>query len=244
MQPTFPRELQNRFEQAIVKGDLAPGEMVLVADLARRFRAPAGQMGQVLSSAHRKGLVDQAETGTDSFQVLGLASSGFSSVFTHTAESGLKPRSLVRLVQVEAASPKVAEKLRMAVGSPVYRYVRTRYVDEQALANQTNYIPYEICPGLEEDDVSRTSFQKLLEGKYSTITADMVEAYRLVEAGKEDREILGLAERSPVLLVERTALSATGWPLVWANIRIRPDRYQYVAALWPEAADLLAPSSR
>ena len=28
-------------------------------------------------------------------------------------------------------------------------------------------------------------------------------------------------------------------PLVWADIRIRPDRYEYVAALWPRAAKLL-----
>ena len=35
-------------------------------------------------------------------------------------------------------------------------------------------------------------------------------------------------------------LSATNRPVVWANIRIRPDRYAYVAALWPEAAELLA----
>jgi hypothetical protein len=44
-----------------------------------------------------------------------------------------------------------------------------------------------------------------------------------------------------VLVVDRVAKGATGWPLVWAMIRIRPDRYEYVAALWPEAAGLLHP---
>jgi len=51
--------------------------------------------------------------------------------------------------------------------------------------------------------------------------------------------VLSLSEGAPVLVVDRIALSATDWPLVWATIRIRPDRFDYVAALWPQAAELL-----
>ena len=137
----------------------------------------------------------------------------------------------------------MAEKLEVAPDSPVYRYVRTRFVNEEALANQINYMPLEVCPGLEHDDVTRTSFQKLLENKYATVFAGMKERFAIVEANEEDCEILGLAACSTILLIERVALSATNRPVVWANIRIRPDRYSYVAALWPEAAELLAPGA-
>jgi DNA-binding GntR family transcriptional regulator len=50
---------------------------------------------------------------------------------------------------------------------------------------------------------------------------------------------LGLPAGATVLVVDRIARGATGWPLVWAEIRIRPDRFEYVAALWPQAAELL-----
>jgi GntR family transcriptional regulator len=196
-------------------------------------------MRQIVQTAHRKGLVAQIAEEEDACRILGLPTTSFASVFTHTASSGLKPRSVVREVEVEPATEVVAAKLNVDVGDAVYRYVRTRYADEQALANQTNYMPFAVCPGLEGDDVSRFSFQKLLEDKYHAVLMEMKEWFQLVPATGEDQEILDLPDGSSVLVIERIALSATGWPLVWANIRIRPDRYAYVAALWPQAAHLL-----
>jgi GntR family transcriptional regulator len=236
---SFPAALQQQFEAAICRGDHAPGSTLHTGRLAGEYGASPVEMARVLAAAHRKGLVKPLPAGEEGYLVLGLARAGFSSVFTHTAESGFQPRSVVRQVEIVPASAGMAEKLEVAVGSPVYRYVRTRYVNEEALANQINYMPQEVCPGLEHDDVSRHSFQKLLEGKYSTIFAGMKERFFIVPADEEDTAILGLAQGSKVLLIERVALSATNRPVVWANLRIRPDRYAYVAALWPEAAELL-----
>jgi GntR family transcriptional regulator len=235
----YPRELQVRFEQGIVGKDYALGEVVGARDLAGRFQVPVEQMRKVLRAACRKGLVAPVEPGGIDFRVLGLVKTDMESVFTHTAKAGFKPTSLVRAVELEPATHEVAEKLSVEVGSLVYRYVRTRNVDGQVLANQTNYIPYEVCPGLEHDDVFRYSFQRLLEEKYLAVLVEMQEWFRLVPATSEDREILDLPEGSSVLIIERIALGATGWPLVWATLRIRPDRYEYVSALWPQAVHLL-----
>lgn len=229
--------LQQRVERAIVEGELVSGQVWALGDLVSRFQAPTVHMRRVMLVALRKGLVVQAES--DVFRILGLPITKFASVFTHTAGSGLRPRSEVRDVKVEPATSLVADKLRIEAGSPVYRYVRTRWVDEKALANQTNYMPSEICPGLEHDDVTRYSFQKLLEEKYHAVLVEMKEEHLLVPATDQDWQVLGLLPGASVLVVDRIALSATGWPLVWAEIRIRPDRFEYVAALWPQAAHLL-----
>jgi len=236
---SFPAALQQQVEAAIVRGDRARGSTLAPGDLTREYGASPADVERVLAAAHRKGLVKPLPAGEEGYLVLGLERASFSSVFTHTAESGLQPRSLVRQVEIVPASAEMAEKLEVGMGSPVYRYVRTRYVNEEALANQINYMPQEVCPGLEHDDVTRHSFQKLLEKKYATVFAGMKEHFSMVEANEEDREILGLPAGSAILLIERVALSATTRPVVWANIRIRPDRYAYVAALWPEAAELL-----
>jgi GntR family transcriptional regulator len=181
------------------------------------------------------------EPSHETFRVLEPLKPRHSSVFLHADRSGLKPESAVRAVELESASPELAAILDIEVGHQVYRYVRTRYVAERALANQTNFIPSEVCPGLEYDDVSRHSFQQLLEVKYRAVIADMEEDYSLVAASTEDREVLSLEHGSRVLLIRRLAKSATGWPLVWALVRVRPDRYRYVAELWPQAARLLEP---
>lgn len=233
----YPAELQARFERRIVEGAYGRGQVIRADHLAEQLEAPVDQVWRILRTAQRKGLV--ADAAEEAVRVLGLPTTQFASVFTHTASSGLKPRSEVRQVEVEPATSTVAQKLRIDVGSPVYRYVRTRWVNERALANQTNYMPFEVCPGLEHDDVRRYSFQKLLEEKYAAVLVEMKEEALLVPATTQDQEVLGLATGANVLVVDRIALSATGWPLVWAEIRIRPDRFDYVAALWPEGAKLL-----
>ncbi|MCZ7567714.1 MAG: GntR family transcriptional regulator [Ardenticatenaceae bacterium] len=238
METNFPCELQRRLEQAIAAGKYAKGEVLTSSDLAGQFQVANDEMLMVLLAEHRKGLVIKREG--EVFEVLGLANTGFDSVFTHTAKSGLKPSSDVRAAEIKGASPEIAEKLDLEVGAPVYRFVRTRYINGEALANQINYIPFEVCPGLEYDDFSYYSFQKLLEEKYFAVFTQMEEDLAIVPADPQDMEILNLPEGSSVLVVRRLAVSATGFPLVWADIRIRPDRYQYVAELWPSAADLLA----
>jgi GntR family transcriptional regulator len=124
-------------------------------------------------------------------------------------------------------------------GAPVYRFVRTRYVNDEPLANQTNFIPFEVCPGLEDDDVSNFSFKRLLEEKYLAILSQLQESHQITQADAQDAHVLGVSPGSLLVLVERISLSPTGYPMVWASIRIRPDHFQYVAALWPAAAELL-----
>jgi GntR family transcriptional regulator len=242
VKPEYPKELQSRFEEAVVQGRYTRGDVLPLGDLAADFQAPVDQMRLVALTAHRKGLLGRSGAETGTFQVLGLPKTKFASVFTHTAQAGFKPTSLVRKVVVEPASPQVADRLRVTAGSPVYRYVRTRNVDGQPLANQTNFMPFAVCPGLEHDDVSRYSFQRLLEEKYFSVLVEMQEDHSLIPSTGQDREVLHLPLGASVLVVDRIALSATNWPLVWATIRIRPDRYRYVAALWPQAAQLLEDS--
>jgi GntR family transcriptional regulator len=237
MDVDFPRNLQYQFQQAI-RNEAYPARKIFTCDeLASAFGVSVDDMLAVLTAAHRKGLVVTHEGGR--FEIVGVTVPPRDSVFSHTQKLGFKPSSLVRAVTIESASPVVAQTLGLSAGAPVYRFVRTRQVDGEALANQTNYLPYEICPGLEQDDVSRYSFQKLLEEKYLTYTASFQEEFSVELASEQDREILSLPPDSSIWLVRRLAFSGTGLPLVWSNIRIRPDRWRYVAQLWPSAAEAL-----
>lgn len=238
MKINFPRHLQQKFEKAIINKEYKPEQVFKNLELARQLDCSVTDMQMVLLAAHRKGLVEKQDK--NHFKILGLAGAGLDSVFMHTQRSGLKPTSLVRYVQTEPAAPEVARELAIEAGAPVYRFVRTRNVNQEVLANQTNFIPFEVAPELDQDDVSTYSFQKLLEEKYLAVTADVEECFEIVGATEEDLEILDLPRSSSILLVQRLSLSPTGLPLVWANVRIRPDRYQYVAQLWPAAATLLA----
>ncbi len=237
MKISFPSQLALRFEQAIVDGKYLKGRKVDCLELAIDFSASAEEMDRVLLAEHRKGLVRKLDCG---YEIAGLIEPSFDSLFQHTARSGLTPSSAVRAVIVEPATPLVAQKLALRQGAPVYRMDRTRNVNDEPVANQVNYLPYEICPGLEDEDISHHSFQKLLEHKYHTVMADLREEIQMEPATAEDCRVLSLPAGACVLVVDRLTFSATQFPLVWARVSIRPDRYNYVATLWPQAAQALA----
>ena len=236
MKIDFPRELSQQFEQAIAKHELATGTIVTVPAMAERFQANAQDMERVLASCFRKGIVQQRN---QDYEILGVMEPVLDSLFQHAAKSGMKPSSDVRAVVIEPASQAAADKLEIPVDSPVYRLERTRNVNDETVANQVNFIPCEICPGLEDDDMTHHSFQQLLEAKYNVIMAEMKEDIFLAPASDSDQNILKLEDGSQVLIIDRLAMGKTNRPLVWANIHIHPERYHYVAGLWPSAAALL-----
>lgn len=194
----FPIELLRCFENAIMDGQLTQGKELSVSEWARRFQTTEDAMGLVLQAEQRKGLVDLANN--QYYRILGVSKPSIESVFQHTSKSGLSPESIVRAVKIEAASKVVADKLQMLVGAPVYRQERTRLVNGEVLANQCNYIPYEVCPDLEKEDLSHRSFQETLEQQFHAIIAKTDESFELVPATSEDLVILGLPSGSQVLI--------------------------------------------
>ena len=118
-----------------------------LSELAAQFNCMEEMMRFVLAGEHRKGLVS---VNNHHYRILGKAKPHILSVFQHTAKSGLSPVSIVRNVTIERATNIVAEKLQMEPGDQVYRQERTRMVNGEVLANQCNFIPYEVCPGLED----------------------------------------------------------------------------------------------
>jgi len=236
MDITFPVQLQQQIEAAILGGKLVKGQFITVNELATVWPASPDEMRQVLLAEYRKGLVN---VHGEDFEIIGIVGPTLDSLFQHTSKAGMKPSSDVRAAVVVPCPEMAATKLESPVGSPVYRLERTRIVDDQVLANQVNYIPFEVCPGLEHDDISHTSFQKLLEGKYHTVIPEIQEDIRIVPGSEKDLEILGLPAGAQVLVVERLSFSANHVPVVWADIHIRTDRFHYVEKLWPSAAGLL-----
>jgi DNA-binding GntR family transcriptional regulator len=233
----FPADLQKIFEAMLLDGSLPVSSILQIDTLSQQLNASLTDITRVLASAFRKGLVDHCADG--SFVVLAPAKPSIESVFQHTARMGFKPTTVVREVQIISPGDEITNRLKMKPGDLVYHQVRSRLVEGQMLANQHNYLPVEVCPGLENKDLSHRSFQETLEQDYHAVVVDAEESCRLAPANPEDRQMLKLTENEEVIIVNRLSLSATHQPLVWADIHVRIDRIEYVAALWPNAARLI-----
>jgi GntR family transcriptional regulator len=234
---SYPRELQQSFETDIASGVLAGGRRFRLSDLQARYGADPMDLSKVLSAAFRKGLIDEGSAGA--FGIRGKSRPEIQSVFQHATRSGLSPTSIMRAVEVVPASVWVAQILQLAQENSVFRQVRTRLVNGEVIANQTNYIPIEVCPGLETVDLAHASFQEILEGRFHAMVARVEEHFEIRPACEQDLQILDLEAGASVLVVQRLSLSSNLLPLVWADIHIRIDRYHYVKELWPQATELL-----
>lgn len=234
----FPIVLQEKLEGDIVNGRLMDGQEVSLNDLQNLYTASLADLNKVVRGAVRKGLLVKNALD-DRFVIHGKCQPKIISVFQHAAKSGFSPQSVVRAVEILPANPIVAHKLQLRVGEPVFRQTRTRLVNGEVIANQNNYIPIEVCPGLETVDLSLTSFQTVLEGRFNAVVCDIRERFEIASGAGEDFAILGIEPGSEILIVERLSLGSTGLPLVWADIHVRIDRYHYVQELWPEAAAVL-----
>lgn len=233
----YPGAFQAQIESDIACGKIRAGERLTISKLAKRYNQPVEKAAVILPTLVRKGLVEKI--GQKAFSVFGLPSTEIESVFQYAQKSNLKPRTVVRSVTVIPADNQIAEKLAVPTGAAVFQQVRTRLVDEKILANQYNFIPYEVCPGLEHVDLSRRSFQVTLEEDYHTVVHHIEETYILDSPNRDDADILALNDATDVLVVQRMSYSASRMPLVFADIHVNPAMFHYVENLWPKAAKLV-----
>jgi hypothetical protein len=233
----FPVDLQRLFEQDIVKDQFDLNAIFSLEYLEAKYNAEKQELVSVLRGLHRKGLVFHEVNGN--IRVLGLPEAKITSVFQYAEKSQLKPSTVVRKVEICPADDLIAEKLEIEPKSPVFVQGRTRLINDEVLANQYNFIPYEICPGLETLDLSQSSFQVALEKDFHTVITRIHEDHFLSHPSRDDEKILHINDQDQVLVVQRTSYSRNNLPVVFADIHVNPRQFHYVKELWPEANSLV-----
>ncbi len=233
----FPVDLQRSIEVDIIAGQFDLGSTYSSKYFESRYNTDTKAVITVLRSIHRKGLIFQEENGE--IRILGLPEAKITSVFQYAEKSQLKPSTVVRKVEIRPADNLIAEKLEIEAQSPLFVQVRTRMINDEILANQYNFIPYEICPGLENIDLSQSSFQVALEKDFHTVITRIHEDYFLSNPERDDIEVLRISGKDQILVVQRTSYSRNNLPVVFADIHVNPRQFYYVKELWPDANSLI-----
>jgi GntR family transcriptional regulator len=120
---------------------------------------------------------------------------------------GQRPSTRVISATMHQADEAVAEKLRVALGTPIFRLQRLRLADDEPLAIELSQIHFKDCERLLEEDLEQNSLYRLLEKKYGVL---LMEADQEIEAGlasNEDAQTLKIAPGSAVLYTRRVTYS-------------------------------------
>lgn len=137
---------------------------------------------------------------------------------------GLVPVTKVLSQSVIPAPQTVAGYLDIAVGTPVVRIERLRFVEDEPLLLVVTYIPHSLCPGLAHEDLTNQSLYQVMEEKYGIQLARGRRMLEAIAATESDAQLLGIKPGAPLLYLRSITYMANGRAVEYYEAKHRGDR--------------------
>ena len=149
------------------------------------------------------------------------------SLFQLVESSGVEQRS--RVLELERAThAEAAAQLGLAADAPLLHLSRLRLADDEPLAIDRLWLPFEIGEPLLDVDFSHTALYDELERSVGRRPSSGWERIRPVVPGDEDRDLLELDGQEAVFSLQRLGL-LDNRPIEWRITLIRGDRFSFMA---------------
>lgn len=143
------------------------------------------------------------------------------------AEMGLQAHSKVLDISTAFISETSPPPLRAHLGAPCLRLVRLRFGDADPVGIQATSILTDQCPGIETLDFDEVSLYEVLAAHYRLPIAEISHIISATTADELQAVLLQVAPGAPLLVVNTTALLATGDVIEHTISYYRADRYSY-----------------
>lgn len=234
----LPLPLYHQLKSIILKqievGELKPNDRLPAEqEMAERYAVSKATVRQALNELAVAGFL-RREQGRGTFVAEPRVEQGPRELTSFTQEMrkrGLRSHSRVLHQDVLKAEATLAEKLNLKPESGVFQLKRLRLADDEPMGIQTAHIPLELVPQLPEENFERASLYAVLQHQYGLVPTHARETHFAVLLGREEAQLLGVAEGSPALAAERVTFLGSGQPLEWVYSVMRGDRYQIVLDL-------------
>ena len=237
-------QLRNAMLSQIVSGAWKAGDQVPTEkQLCDTLSISRATVRAALQSLVRDGLVVRqagkgsfvAATPTTQIKVTPL---GFYRTMT---ARGYSVRSKVLGVSVLPATKDAIGDLNLHEGDEILCIHRLRYLNDRPAALSKNYLAYNLCCGMEDEDLSNGSLWAKLEHRLGRRVAGGIHTFYAVPATEDERRLLKLAPDIPLLMSIGTNYLEDGTPFELSEAKMPGDggflvaRYVTRLASSPEA---------
>ncbi len=147
------------------------------------------------------------------------------------ARRGLSVKIRVLEQSLVPSDERVATELSLNLGAPVVKFVRLRYVDDKPFDIATNYLPAQLFPGLEHDDLATASLYALMQSKYGIRLDHGVRLAEAAPCSPEEARLLHIKPTVPLLVIHSTMYDVQGRPVEHGVAKQRGDRAQVEIAV-------------
>lgn len=222
------QQLSDRLTEAILNhvwnvGDRIPSENELID----AYRVSRTVVRAAISELVKMGLLRQVQ-GKGTFvienRVIERNFQEFKGFFEQMEALGITPITSVLLQRVAPCSQLVGKKLNLPWGSEVFELERLRYIQDDPRYIVMNYIPFDLCPDLAEEDFDYQSLYKLMEKKYGIPLLSGSRSVSAVAADKRLSKLLGIKLNTPLVYIEGVSFSSEGKAVEYFQAYHRADK--------------------
>jgi GntR family transcriptional regulator len=123
-----------------------------------------------------------------------------------------------------ATSRRLAEKLEIEIGRPLYRVVILRLANRVPVLLERVFFPCSRCPDLEEYDLEKTNIYDLLTAGYHAELTRVSQTIEAIPASETVADQLRVEDDFPLLMVTRIVYQAqNGKPILYSQDFLRSD---------------------
>lgn len=140
-------------------------------------------------------------------------------------------RAGARVIEFGLVRPpsKVVSRLDLAEDDQVYRIVRLRLADEEAVGLQESYVHVGEDRVITQADVEgEGSLYELLESRFAIQLDEADESVEATVANAREADLLDVKKGAPLLLRERVTYEVGGRPMEFVKTLYRAGRYKYL----------------
>lgn len=146
------------------------------------------------------------------------------------AMAGKRVGTRVIELEIEDPSARVAEQLDLGEGAKVFRIVRLRLADAVPLVLERIWMPYELFPGLAEDDLHDSLYKALLARTGLSLGAAH-QSLRAVVASEAEASLLDVEPGAPLMRVSGVTFSTDAVPVEVEESSFRGDLMEFIVEL-------------
>lgn len=220
--PTFSplyRQIKDLMLQALENGEWRPGEAIpSETELATRFNVSQGTVRKAIDELAAENLLLRRQGKGTFVSSHSDPRAFFRFLRLVPLAGGIEPSRSVPLECWRAkAGPEAARVLELKLGDPIVIVRRVLEFAEKPVVVDEIYLPGEIFSGMSLEVLNEFhgSLYSLFEAKFGVRMIRAEERLRAVAADRGSADLLGVAEGSPLLSVERISYSYGDRPVEW-----------------------------
>lgn len=240
------QQLYDYFKRQILTGNLKEGEQIPPeTGICDAFKVSRSTVRKAMDMLAEEGLVKR-HRGRGSLVMNERMRRPLNYLYNFTEnmqDLGAMPSSIVLEAKVlEEAPRKVQEKLGVLDRAASFFFLhRIRCANGEPVLREQTYIPYYLCPQIEQYDFSTTSLYHILSTRYLLNLHHATETLEAVFMEEEDKKLLKCREEMPGFKIRRISFLDTGMPYEYTTSITRSDRCTFQMELYKKPAANAAP---